>query len=146
MLNLVTLLWNALTEVMIKDKEDFTVVSHTIKAACGYQSAWPSACSINTCINICSQEMNTRHCPAHCWRQRQWAITAGQGHWPSEKCHQGRVLNHSYILALCTSPWPFLQAQQPLPLKARVHFNKRTHEKGLISHTLMKKLLFLILI
>lgn len=126
---------------MIKDKEDFTVmlVSHTIKAVCCYQSACPSACSINTCINICSQEMNTRHCPAHCWRQCQWAMTAGWGQWPSEKPTRQRILNHLHIftkeITLCTSPWPCLQAQQPLSLKARAHFKKRNTLKRInITH------------
>lgn len=131
---------------MIKDKEDFTVmlVSHTIKAVCCYQSACPSACSINTCINIRSQEMNTRHCPAHCWRQCQWAMTAGWGQWPSEKTskaenlepfthfHQRNSPLH-FPMALLTSTAAALtesqstfQKRNPLKRINITHFDEKT--------------------
>lgn len=146
MLNLVTLLQNALTELMIKDKEDFTVmlVSPTIKAACCYQSACPSACSVNTCINICSKGMGTRHCPAHCWGQCQWASRAGQGQGPSEKAtkaenpepftvfHQRNGSLHFPMALLTSTAATLIESQSTFQLKNTqkriniTHFDEET--------------------
>lgn len=146
MLNLVTLFQNAVTEVMIKDKENFTVmlVSPTIKAACCYQSACPSACSVNTCTNICSKGMGTRHCPAHCWGQCQWASTAGQGQGPSEKAtkaenpepftvfHQRNGSLHFPMALLTSTAATLIESQSTFQLKNTqkriniTHFDEET--------------------